>query len=92
MISEIFDTVSAVLLSTDFGGTFKDVSQHTCRHSIKKHLFLSLKFISLFIKYAAIKTYCNERSKKHFYIDTGACIYKYDYTILKKKPTRLSTV
>ena len=83
MISEIFDTayVSAVLLSTDFGGTFEDVSQHTCRHSIKKHLVFPLKFISLFIKYAAIKTYCNERSKKHFYND----IYKYDYTIFKKK-------
>ena len=86
MISEIFETayVSAVLLSTDFGGTFKDVSQHACRHSIKKHLVFPLKFISLFIKYAAIKTYCNERSKKHFYIDTGACKCKYDYTIFKK--------
>lgn len=91
MISEIFDTVSAVLLSTDFGRTFEDVSQHTCRHSIKKHLVFPLKFISLFIKYATIKTYCNERSKKHFYIDTGACKYKYAYTFFLK-PTRLSTV
>lgn len=84
MISEIFDTVSAVLLATDFGRTFEDVSQHTCRHSIKKHLVFSLKFISLFIKYAAIKTYCNERRKKHFYIDTGACKYKYAYTFFFK--------